>query len=553
MLTVSLPVLFCAKQGFPPGGPEDKTPPFVVKTIPLQKQTAMDLRTQATLWFSEPVKPSVSSSAVFISPYQGDNVRLKWKGERLKIFFLKPLRGNCTYVVTLGTAIQDYHNNHMSSSFTLAFSTGSVLDEGEISGNVYSSSGTTGLDVWAYKCEDKTDLDPTQQEPDYIVQCDEKGTFRFSNVAPVQYRLFAVRDRASDRIYQAGDDEIGVPYRDVLLSPDKSLQIDSCFFKMTREETGPPSLLKVTALDRNHLFLRFDRFLSPLTSPFPLLCNIIRSDRPLDTLGVKALFLNRDNARELFALTTDQSKDNPYTLSLRTDWIDNPPDSLFWISSFSGNGQPDTLKPKLVLALPKHRDRTFNPLDPIRLAFNETMDTTDFSKGFVLKDTSEKVVQGLLKWSDPTEVRFIPFESLMNYHDYIIRLSGAGVKDAGGNALPDSVIRFHTSTLDTLSEIAGAVRQADSAKTGDFCLTATQVENKEVVYSKRLISSGPYRVQNCLPGKYILECYRDLDGNGRYSYGKAFPFKPSEPFVVYKDTVKVRSRWPNEGNDLVLP
>jgi hypothetical protein len=551
LLASEILFLSCAKQGFPPGGPEDRTPPSVVRTIPSPNQTGVDPRIQVTIRFSEAVKSKASSDAVFISPYQGDNVKFKWRGGRLNILFLKPLREKCTYVVTLGTGIQDYRNNSLASSYTLAFSTGDVLDEGEMSGRVYSASTGTGLDVWAYKCNGTTDPDPTQREPDYIVQCDEKGTFRFSNVEPVRYRLFAVRDRASDRIYQPGEDEIGVPCRDAMPSPDGTLKADSCFFKMIREETGPPSLIKVTARDRNHLALRFDRMLVSLVLPSTYSCGIARSDLPSDSLGVKALFLDRNNPRELSVITEDQSGDVPYSLSLRTDWIENHPDSLFWNRSFKGNGEPDTVKPKLANVVPKPKERMFVPLDPVRLTFSEAMDTVAFSAGFVLTDTSGHAVPGSLRWVDPTEVRFAPAKPLRNYYYYVLRLTGQ--RDAAGNALPDTAVQFHTSTIDTLSEIIGMVRQADSTGKGDYCITATQVGGMDVAYFQKRTSPGSYRISDCLPGKYILDCYRDSDGNGKYSYGKPFPFKPSEPFVVYSDTVKVRSRWPNEGNNIVLP
>ena len=66
-------------------------------------------------------------------------------------------------------------------------------------------------------------------------------------------------------------------------------------------------------------------------------------------------------------------------------------------------------------------------------------------------------------------------------------------------------------------------------------------------------SKTKYYLKDVLPGLYLLESFRDWDGDGRYSLGRPFPFKPSERFVVYQDTVRVRSRWPNEGNDIILP
>lgn len=544
----------CAKQGFPPGGPEDKIQPVVMKTVPSQGGTGVNGDTEVILWFSETVQTKASSDAVFISPFQGENARMKWKGNRLKIVFQKPLRENTTYVVTVGTAIQDTRNNRLASSFSLAFSTGQVLDVGEMSGRVFSEASAAGLDMWAYKCDGRSDPDPASQEPDYIVQCSERGEFRFMNVAPVRYRLFAVRDRAADRVYTPGDDEIGVPYRDAMPEPDGSLRAGSLFFRIRREDPAPPSLLKITVMDRNHLSLRFDRILSPRAAPSPAFCAIGDSARSSDSLKVKALFLDRENGRELIVVTGDQTAETTYRLRLRTDWIENAPDSARWERVFSGSVRPDTVKPKLVTAVPRPKERYFNPMDSVRLVFSEAMDTAVFVKGFAFTDSSEGSVPGILKWADPAQVRFIPDEPLRGYRQYTLSLSGASVRDAAGNALTDSTIIFRTSTADTLSEITGTVRQSEnSPESGAFIIRASQIENKEVSAMRTVSSPGPYRIPNCLPGRYLLDCFRDLDGNGRYSYGSPCPFKPSEPFVVYRDTVKVRSRWPNEGNDLVLP
>ena len=544
----------CAKQGFPPGGPEDKIPPKVDQTVPAQGETGVNRDTEVVLWFSEAVQTRISTDAVFISPFQGENARLKWKGNCLKIVFRRPLAENTTYVVTVGTAVQDTRNNRLAASFSLAFSTGLALDEGEMSGRVFSESSAAGLDVWAYRCDGITDPDPSALEPDYIVQCSERGDFRFMNVAPGRYRLFAVRDRAADRTYTPGDDEIGVPYRDAAPGPDGSLSADSLFFRIHREDPAPPSLLKITAADRNHLSLRFDRMLAPKIAPSPTFCEIIDSAQVSGALRVKALFPERENGRELTAVTEDQTGGVAYRLRLRTDWIENAPDSAWWERFFSGSSLPDTAKPKLVAAFPRTGERYFNPMDSVRLVFSEAMDTAGFAGGFACADSSDASVRGFLRWTDPAQVRFIPDGPLQNYRKYKVILSGAGVRDAAGNALADSAIAFRTSTVDTLSEIAGTVRQPeDSAGSGAFVIGASQIDNKEAAATGAVPSPGPYRIPNCLPGRYILGCFRDCDGNGRYSFGSPYPFKPSEPFVVYRDTVKVRSRWPNEGNDLVLP
>jgi hypothetical protein len=548
----------CAKQGFPPGGPEDKIPPAVLAAVPLSGTVNVPVTAEVEVRFSEAVKPGPSGDAVFISPFDGENSAVvKWKGDRLRVRFREPLRSNCTYVLTLGSSIRDYRNNKMDSSFTLAFSTGPALDRGEIAGRVVAASEEAGTDVWAYRLDGApdggADPDPAARLPDYIVQAAADGSFRFRHVAPVRYRLFAVRDRAGDRLYQPGEDEIGVPTRDVEPAPDGTLEADSCFFRAARREEGVPAIQRVTAVDRNHLSVRFDRWLTAV-APIPEGgAIVVAAADSADRLAVRAVWLNRENPRELSVVTGEQEEKKPYDFLLKTGWTAVHPDTAFWKASFEGAGRPDTTGPKLIQASPGFRERAFNPLNPIRLSFDEAMDTSRFSSGFSLADTSGRPVAGVFRWIDPAEVRFVPAGPLTGAAEYRLSLKGIGAADPCGNALADTLIPFHTSTVDTLSEIAGTVRLSRPGAAGDFIVTAAQTAAPAVRYTVRASAGGGYRIRDCLPGPYRLECFLDRDGDGAWSAGVPFPFEPSEPFVVYRDTVQVRSRWPNEGNDLTLP
>jgi hypothetical protein len=122
-----------------------------------------------------------------------------------------------------------------------------------------------------------------------------------------------------------------------------------------------------------------------------------------------------------------------------------------------------------------------------------------------------------------------------------------------GNGLPDTVLTFRTINMDTLSEIIGTVFDRDTTAEGELVVTATQIKNTEISYSTILSQPGPYRIDSVLPGMYLLDVFRDKNGDRCYTTGAPYPFIPSERFIVYEDTVKIRSRWPNEGNNLKLP
>ena len=548
-------LLACAKQGMPPGGPVDKTPPEVVRTIPVTGEMMVDPNTSVQIWFSEGIQSQSAPDNIFITPYVGEEVKYQFRGRRIKMTYPQPLDSNRTYVVTFGTGIKDYRNNGMEASFTLAFSTGPILDEGEITGQIYGVKDAKGIDVWAYTIEDGLDPDPSEREPKYIVQCGTQGEFKFSNISPGLYRLFALRDRMADRLYQAGEDEVGVTFRDVLLSRDGGIGADSLHFRMAREDTVGPSIIRIVSIDRHHLILRFDEPISSECSLASGSLAVIPVEDSSEPLSIEQIYLDPLNAQMVHVVTDAQAEGKKYTLSVTDLWDEagNPVDTAYDEVLFNGIGLSDTTLPKLVQTDPRSGANLVGLKGVVRLIFSEAMDSTLFREGFSLKDTLEQPVEGTFEWKNLSEVTFFSSKPLESQWTYEVSILGKGVKDLGGNPLPDSLYRFQTLNGDTLSAISGTVTDLNTEAVGGIHVVARQIENSDITYRQILPMPGEYTFMDIFPGQYLLECFRDRDGNGRYSMGRPFPYQPSERFCVYKDTVKVRSKWPNQGNDIILP
>ena len=77
----------CANQGFPPGGPVDKTPPDIVSSIPEPNSLNVSRITQVEFEFSEKLDSRTIQNSVFISPNPGDDLDIEVKGKKLKIKF----------------------------------------------------------------------------------------------------------------------------------------------------------------------------------------------------------------------------------------------------------------------------------------------------------------------------------------------------------------------------------------------------------------------------------------------------------------------------------
>ena len=137
---------------------------------------------------------------------------------------------------------------------------------------------------------------------------------------------------------------------------------------------------------------------------------------------------------------------------------------------------------------------------------------------------------------------------------YVVEIQADSVFDWNGNTLFDTThqIVFWTLNQDTLGSISGKMSDGDSSASGAFFVTARQSAGG-VEYESRLETPGRYNFAGVFPSLYVISAYRDANHNGRYDYGLPFPFTPDERFMAWPDTIKVRSRWPNEGNDFVLP
>ena len=543
----------CAKQGFPPGGPVDKKPPMVIRTSPENGARNVNRDIKVEIWFDEWIKAQNASDAVFISPYPGEDVKKKISRSKLTIIFPDRLLADKTYVITAGTALRDFRNNALENSYTLAFSTGPVLDTGAIEGQVFVTGKAQGLDVWAYQLSDTTDTDPSRVTPDYAVQCDESGQFVFSHLAPGRYRLFAIKDRVADRLYQPMEDEIGLTFRDVLLDSSTQFKTDGLGFRLTREDTLAPILGRAMGLSPKLAGLQFSEPVLFDSSQFDWIRVSPNSDS-LQTLSIQSAYTDPASNRKVLIWSEDFEAGQSYRVDVFgiTDRVGIPMDSAGRSAEFDISAEPDTTAPEFPAVTPKPRSRNVPLNTTIRFLFEEPMDTAS-AAGIVLADTAGLPVAVQSYWNRPSELVLKPVSTLKNLIAYTVRIKPDSVMDRFGNVLPDSTWKFNTLHEDTLGAISGTISDADTESHGPLIVTVYPARTPEDTQTQILETPGSYLLPELFPGMYRIEAFRDEDKNGTYSFGTPNPFNPAERFFVYEDTIKVRARWPNEGNDFELP
>jgi hypothetical protein len=539
----------CANQGAPPGGPPDQTPPYMVHTISDSNATNVSRTTAVEFEFSESIDAgSVASSvegAVFISPNPGDDAKLKVKGRKIRVEMADSLIADITYTITLGTGIKDLRRNALKESYTLGFSTGEKLDRKQINGRVFAEKSAE-VTVWSYFLDTNDEIDPTIIRPAYATQCDEEGNFRLANLASRNYRLFAVRDRNKNQLYDKSTEQIGVTSSDVDLRGENQYA-RNMFFRMMLEDTSLVRIVSLDQADRRHLRIRFSRAVHPGPKDDNRLSEV--NGRKLSIVD---LLPDPDNPN-LWSVTTlprDSLHCELLIKNLKDTYGRPVSDSIRY--EFKSVANPDTTSPRIRSVIPPDSSRMLFPGQAILANFSEAIDTSQTDSLFTLLQDSTTQVRVIERWNGLRRLEIWPDSTWSGTKWMRLNLDSTKIKDLAGHQLSDSkTFAWKVLDLDTLSAISGKITDRDSLAWGRIFLQLKK-DGEEAREAVAADESGSYRFGAILPGRYILSGFRDSDNNGLYSFGSTFPFLPAERFFVAQDTILVRARWPNEGNNYVI-
>lgn len=544
----------CAGQRAPEGGPIDTDPPSVISTIPPNYTTRFSGQS-ITIEFSEYVDHPAVEGAFFISPSLGPLV-FDWSGREVEVGFSEKLRRNTTYVVTIGTDVSDLNNrNKMAQAYTLAFSTGEDIDHGAIEGRVYTrqpADSPQGVTIAAYLLNDinADTLDPRNARPDYVTQTGKNGEFFLRHLRFGSYRVIALRDEFKNLLYDPETDDYGIASGDINLTPHDTLR-SNVWMRLVREDTSALRLLKVTTQNQHVLRAEFSAPIVPgniSVGWFRVIDTVAR--RPLAVIATSPVFPQLTN---LIIVTDTQKSEVPYRLEVDSIRSQaglgmNP---LARSLGFAGSATPDTLGPMVVSCTAGDTSRGIALDATISVHLSVPVEKTAAEKAITIVDSGRVPVRFRFRWLSAASLQLKPEEPMIDKMRYSVRIRPAVMKDLQGKAGKDSlrVFRFQTIDRDLFSTVEGAVRESGSIDVGGpiYVMARDAAAKDAKEYEVRLERAGAFTLKDIPEGKYLLRAYRDRNGNGQFDPGRVFPYKPSERFAQYADTLKVRARWPLEG------
>ncbi|MBI4535090.1 MAG: Ig-like domain-containing protein [Ignavibacteriae bacterium] len=543
-------LLQCAGQIPPSGGPLDSTPPMVIRTIPDSSATRVETTT-IELEFSEYVDRRSVEESIFISPYVGD-LEFDWSGTEVTVSFSDSLRANTTYVLNVGTDVVDLRaKNRMAQGFTLAFTTGDSIDQGFIRGRVFDEK-PEGVMVFAYLLDDLNPdtLSPARTKPDYIMQTGAGGIFTLSNIRFGSYRLFAIRDEYRNLLYDGQVDQFGVTTGDIILN-SLHPQVNEVWFRLSQEDTAKPFLTAVQGLNRHRIQARFSEPIDTLT--FEDATFLLADTLDSRSLGIAVKSLDRSTLT-LTELVLSSPLDSAATYRLTVgnvfDRSGNRIDSAAASHVFNGTNLPDTVQPGVNIVGLADSVKGIPLESAFVIRFTEPVSRIDPSRAVTLSDSTMRNVSAETRWLNATDISLGPRNPLASKAWYQITVVLDSISDYQGNGYSDSTYRLTFESLDlrTTGVLEGEVIDLLGEGGGEIFITASKVgATPPVECITRLPKPGRFKIDWLVEGNYTVSAFRDTDSSGNYSYGRPFPFLPSERFVVLQDTFKVRARWGVEG------
>ena len=197
----------CAKISSPSGGPRDKEPPVVVKSIP-ENGTRNFNENRFSVTFDEYVVLDKINEKFMVSPPMSKLPKVTMRGKSVYVEYEDELKDSTTYTFYFQDAIKDLNEGNIIDNYQFVFSTGPIIDSLSVTGNVYSAYSLDPPEntlILLYRS--LADSSVRRQIPDYISRADKNGYFRIDNIREGKYRLYALIDLDNSKNYNLSDEE----------------------------------------------------------------------------------------------------------------------------------------------------------------------------------------------------------------------------------------------------------------------------------------------------------------------------------------------------------
>ncbi|TCC95093.1 Ig-like domain-containing protein [Pedobacter hiemivivus] len=521
---IFISILFyaCASIQQPQGGPKDTEPPKILKMTP--KNLSVNFNApKIVIEFNEYFKVQNESKEFSVSPEMEKPPELKVKAKKLEISIKDTLEKNTTYTLNFGKAIADVNESNVVKNFTYVFSTGPQLDSLSIKGNVTNSvTGLPELDAVVFIFPLQRDTLFGKKRPSIFTTTDSSGNYSLNNLRKDTYKIYALKEKNGDKVYQQATDEIGFLKDSIVLNKP----LDNVNLSLFKEDATEFRIIDKKLNTDGSITLSFNQ---KLKNP-----EVVVTDPP--TLDAKKLikFSKNNDSLKLWLkeLTFDSTK-----LAIKENG------KVLQTANLT-RGKKETYT-RVLSATDNLDNALLNPNKPLKLTFNFPIEGTDLTKISLLEDSVER--KGFTLVKDSTDLLSYYFRYTWKpKKTYEVKFE-AGAFTAIFNAKNKEFIKtFQLASKDDYGSLIVKIVPPEFKKS--YILEVLN-DNKGVVNTLVITRDTTVKFLNYRAGKYWLRISYDTNKNGKWDTGNVkLGLQPEKIWNEPKE-LSIRANW--ERNETV--
>jgi len=516
----ALLIFGCASMQKPQGGPKDRTPPKLLKATPpnmTRNFTAKQIRLEFDEYFS--LKNQIQE--ITISPATDKAPIFKTSKKSLVVDFKDTLQKNTTYVINFGKSIADLNEGNVLTNFTYVFSTGPHIDSLSVSGNVQNlMSQEKDKDVTVMLFPLSKDTLWGKKKPTIFAATDSSGNFSLNNLHDGDYRIYALKEKAPNRIYDKDDELVAFQTATIHLKKDTA----NIHLNLFKQEPDKFRLAERRFDTDGKMFFVFNK--------------------PVENPSVKILYPPALDAQKI--VDFNKTRDTAFVYMKNMDF-----DSIR--VSFLQNAIPiDTV------ALRKNRKETFDRI--ISLQYNTTFDNKIKAGNTLIVTTSSPIqtidnslitlnedstnVSNFTIAKDTATMRRLAFNYKWKANSrYQLIFNEGALTNIYGDKNKKFLKLFQLDKPDNYGPLTLKMTVPDTSKGYVIELLDDQ---KNAVRRDPILKSGNVVYKNYPVGKYYVRIIYDDNKNGKWDSGNVKKRIQPENIWVYPKQITLRSNWEAE-------
>ena len=509
LILISILAYSCAQLGVPTGGPDDKTPPHVISTVPEIGATNVSRESGGVIAveFDEYVNVRQLSAQLLISPPLSKPVDWDMKGKTVYISWNEELQEDKTYIFQFGDAIIDVNESNAASDLMVAFSTGNQLDTLSISGSVedvFTHEKQEEKRVFIYEWDLAVDSIAAGALPLFVTTTNDKGDFTLDYMPEGVYRALSVDDIDRNYVWTAG--EALALYQDSIILDSN----DTLDFSLQMQNT-PDAEIKYFV-------------------------NTYR-----DSLGLLKLELSGEldemTEIEVGGLNKYSSGTNLWVWG-RIDEVEES--TIIWQNSDTIVVSEESLGGPINLEIVKAPEGKQVSDESVTFEFSRPITLIRPDKFILTKADSIDVEVKDVRVSSTNPFAIEVFSSFGRGDVVELKILPEAVEGVGRQILTDTIFnKWSTFKLDELSELVVDINAEGWIEL--ISSNGTVVELVELFDSDSQIT-----FKNLIPASYALRWLGDPNGNGVWDGVSLEEWRIPEPARAMQKNIKVKADWTHE-------